>query len=557
MKPLKKKRVSSRMIDLSFIRDSNRPTVAKVRGFSMSKIIKPLLSFASLLFFLFLLSSQTAFAAVESSGVLNEVGERFLSESTKWGAIITKYASWLFWTLVTISMVWTFGFMALRKADIQEFFAELLKFIISVGFFWWLLINGPDIGMSIVNSLRKIGAEASGLTSLNPSTPIDIAFDIVAKAAKSYSMTSPIDNLSIFLISLAILACMAIVAANVLLALVTAYTLAYGGVFVLGFGGARWTTDIALNYFKSVLGIALKLMTMTLLVGIAVSIMDGFHASLAEKASMEELMIVFVVALVLVILINTIPNVVAGLVPGGGGAASAGSSFGAGAIIGAGATAVGMATSGAAMAGQALTQTGGAVSAIQAAMQAAGGGGGDLDTGIGSISGGSSGSDSDPVAAGDTPFAQAAGFGSDGSSGSDGGTGSSGADGGGGSAGSAGSDGSTDTSSGSDSLDSQIQGDANRVETAADSGGDVIGAADKGSRDGGGSGSGNYMSASDTPFAQAGGFAGAVKLAAGTAGELAKAAGSAAKSDFQQRVSETAGGKMAARIKANSEGNNE
>ena len=521
----------------------------------MSKIIKPLLSFASLLFFLFLLSSQTAFAAVESSGVLNEVGERFLSESTKWGAIITKYASWLFWTLVTISMVWTFGFMALRKADIQEFFAELLKFIISVGFFWWLLINGPDIGMSIVNSLRKIGAEASGLTSLNPSTPIDIAFDIVAKAAKSYSMTSPIDNLSIFLISLAILACMAIVAANVLLALVTAYTLAYGGVFVLGFGGARWTTDIALNYFKSVLGIALKLMTMTLLVGIAVSIMDGFHASLAEKASMEELMIVFVVALVLVILINTIPNVVAGLVPGGGGAASAGSSFGAGAIIGAGATAVGMATSGAAMAGQALmgaaTQTGGAVSAIQAAMQAAGGGGGDLDTGIGSISGGSSGSDSDPIAAGDTPFAQAAGLGADGSNGSDGGTGSSGADGSG-SAGSAGSDGSTDTSSGG--------GGGSDGSSGTDSGGsaDSGGSSDTSTGfDGGGSDSGEYRSASDTPFAQAGGFTGAVKLAAGTAGGLAKAVGSAAKSDFQQRVSETAGGKLAARIKAKSEGNNE
>ena len=361
------------------------------------------------LFFILLFSFQTAFAEVATDGVLNQVGERFLTESVKWGEIITGHATWLFWTLVAISMVWTFGFMALRKADIAEFFAEFIKFIIFVGFFWWLLLNGPEYAMSIINSLRKIGAEASGLNELNPSTPISIAFDILIKAGKSYSLTSPIDNLSIFLISLAILACMAIVAANILLALITAYVMADAGIFVLGFGGSKWTSDIAINYFRNVLGIALKIMTMTLLVGIAVSIMDGYHASLAAKASMDELMIVFTVALVLVILINTIPNLVAGLVPGGGGAASSGSSFGAGAIVGAGATAVGMATGGATMAAKAAMSGEAGISAIASAVKSLGAGASEsanMDTGLGSISGESGGAGS----ADDTPFAQAAGL---------------------------------------------------------------------------------------------------------------------------------------------------
>lgn len=372
---------------------------AKIRGFKM-KIFGRVF-----LFFILLFSFQTAFAEVATDGVLNQVGERFLTESAQWGVIITGHASWLFWTLVAISMVWTFGFMALRKADIAEFFAEFIKFIIFVGFFWWLLLNGPEFAMSIINSLRKVGAEASGLNELNPSTPISIAFDILIKAGKSYSLTSPIDNLSIFLISLAILACMAIVAANILLALITAYVLAYAGIFVLGFGGSKWTSDIAINYFRNVLGIALKIMTMTLLVGIAVSIMDGYHASLAAKASMDELMIIFTVALVLVILINTIPNIVAGLVPGGGGAASSGSSFGAGAIIGAGATVVGMATGGGAMAAKTVVGAEAGISAIQAAFKATQCGNTDMDSGLGSISG-----NGEAGTAGDTPFAQAAGF---------------------------------------------------------------------------------------------------------------------------------------------------
>lgn len=420
------------------------------------------------------LLSQSAFAAIERGGVLNEVSDRFLTASSTWAGTITQYASWLFWTLVVISMVWTFGMMALRKAEIGEFFAEFVRFTIFTGFFWWLLINGPNFAMDIVNSLRTIAAEASGLPrALNPSTPIDIAFDILAKAAKSYSVTSPIDNLSIFLTTLAILACMAVVAANVLLALITAWVLAYAGVFVLGFGGARWTSDIALNYFRNVMGIALKLMTITLLVGIAVSIIDGYHADLANKASMDELLVIFVVSLVLVILVNSIPNVIAGLIPGGGAAASAGSSFGAGAIVGAGMAAAGMATGGAALAAKATMSAAsgamGGASAIQAAFQKASasmGAGGDMPS-MGSVA--SSGGGGEAGTASSSPFAQAAGLGDSGSS-----------------------------SSG-------------------------------------------------------GGFARAAKLATGTASELAKGVGSQMKQGFQERVSETTGGKLAASIRESME----
>ncbi|HHX8512336.1 TPA: P-type conjugative transfer protein TrbL [Vibrio diabolicus] len=268
------------------------------------------------------LTSQTASAAIEPNGVLDEVAVRFMTASATWGTVITNYAAWLFWTLGTISLVWTGGTLILKQADIREFFAEFVRFILTFGFFLWLLRNGPDFATSIIDSLRMIGAQAGGLPrDLTPSEPISIAFDIIVKAGESYSITSPIDNLSIFLITLAILACMAVVAANVLLALVTAWILIYAGVFVLGFGGSRWTSDIAINYFKSVLGVALKLMTMTLLIGIAMSIMDGFYTDLSNDAPMRELLVIFVVSLVLVMLIHSVPNVVASLVPGGGASA--------------------------------------------------------------------------------------------------------------------------------------------------------------------------------------------------------------------------------------------
>ncbi len=424
-------------------------------------------------FLVILLTAKTATAAVQPDGVLDEVAARFLAASSTWGATITDYASWLFWTLVTISMVWTFGQMALRRADIGEFFAEFIKFTIFTGFFWWLLTNGPGFAMSIIDSMRTMGATAAGLPrELTPSEPISIAFDIIVKAGESYSITSPIDNLSIFFISLAILACLAVVAANVLLVLVTAWIMAYAGVFVLGFGGSRWTSDIAISYFRSVLGIGLKLLTMTLLSGVAVSVMDSYYADLSAGTEMRELLVVFVVAFVLALLMHSLPNLIAGLVPGGGAAASSGSSFSAGALIGAAVSAgAAVASGGAALGGAAVagaSNVAGGVSALQAAVEKAQGAmaeGATPDFGRGEsrTSGKSTGS-------GSSEFAQAAGF--------------------------AGASSSGDSSSGI----------GDRVSRAA-------------------------------------------SLAAGTASELAKGVGAKMAGKFQDRVSQTAGGRLATSIR--------
>lgn len=530
--------------------------------------------------------AEEAKQQLESSGVLNDVAKRFKEQASTWRPVIEAAATRLFWALATISMVWTFGMMALRKADIGEFFAEFVRFIMFTGFFWWLLTNattGMNLAGTMVTSLQSLGGQAGGLqdSKLGPSSILDLGFDLYNStviATSELGWREFATKLVMQLLALSVLVILAVIAINVLLVMVSAWILLYSGIFFLGFGGSKWTSDMAINYYKTVLGVAAQLMAMVLLVAIGKQFLEHYSSQISKNMASQELAVMLVIALILLFLINKVPSMISGIVTGSSiGAIGGAGNFGAGAAMGAAMTAGAAAMGGASMIGSAVsgavTGGAGAVSAVQAAMQAAAGGG-DLDTGLGSISSSGSGSDS-PVGAGDTPFAQAAGLGADGSSGSDGGTGSSGADGSGsagssGSDGSAGSDGGTDTSSGADGSSGSDGGgsadssDANSAgsdtSSAADSGG---GSADggtdtsSGADGGGGSGSGEYMSASDTPFAQAGGFTGAVKLAAGTVGELAKAVGSAAKSDFQQRVSETAGGKLAARIKAKSEGNNE
>ena len=52
--------------------------------------------------------------------------------------------------------------MAIKHADMGEFFAELCRFIMFTGLFFWLLTNGPEFANDIINSLRTVGGDAAG-----------------------------------------------------------------------------------------------------------------------------------------------------------------------------------------------------------------------------------------------------------------------------------------------------------------------------------------------------------------------------------------------------------
>ncbi len=83
---------------------------------------------------------------------------------------------------------------------------------------------------------------------------------------------------------------LAAVAVNMLLILVSAWILMYAGIFFLGFGGSRWTSDMAINYYRTVLGVAVQLMAMVLLVGIGTDLLSGFYAKMNKGTlNFEEL----------------------------------------------------------------------------------------------------------------------------------------------------------------------------------------------------------------------------------------------------------------------------
>ncbi|MDD5367274.1 MAG: P-type conjugative transfer protein TrbL [Gallionellaceae bacterium] len=498
--------------------------------------------------------STDASAQMNSSGLFDDVLNRYNAAASGWAGVITNAASWLFWLLVTISMVWTFGMMALRKADIGEFFAELVRFTIFTGFFWWLLTNGPNFASTIYASLRQIAGNATGLgQALSPSGIVDIGFAIFYKVMDQSSVWSPVDSMAGILMAVAILIVLALIGVNMLLLLASGWVLAYGGVFFLGFGGSRWTSDMAINYYKTVLGVAAQLMAMVLLVGIGKTFLDDYYARMSEGINLKEMGVMLIVCVILLALVNKIPALIAGVITGASVGGAGIGNFGAGAALGAaGMAAAAAATGGAALAAGAASAAGGA-SAVMAAFSKANenvssgsdvmsmlGGGGGGDSGGGGGGGGEAGTS--------TPLGQAAGFGGGGGDSGGGGSGggeSKGGDKGGDKAGSSskGGEGGGQKASGG--------GDAGGAKAGQGGGQQGQGAGQGGQQDAPGSTGPGMLASAASALGKAG------RVTADAGANLAKGVGAVAaakaagmRDSAMERIADTTGGKIAAAIKA-------
>ncbi|MFC7521491.1 P-type conjugative transfer protein TrbL [Xanthomonas populi] len=391
----------------------------------------------------FALFSTGASAELTNQGMLDQVVTELASKASSWKTVIMDAVTWLFWTLGTISLVWTGGKLVMKRADVGELFAEFVRFILFFGFYLWLLRNGPEIADAIIQSLQQLGSKATGISSVTPSGIVDVGFMIFQQHVKNSSLWSPVDTVIGAILSLGILLLLATIAVNMLLVLVSSWCLMYLGIFFLGFGGSRWTSDMAINYYKTVLGVGVNLLVMVALVGIGNDLLTGFYAKMGKGTlNFEEMGVMLVFCLALLLLINRVPPLISGIITSGGvGAAGGLGNFGAGAVVGAGMAAAGMAAQAVAAAASggaslAASAAGGAqavMAAASAAAQAADGGGGGMSNAGGGGESGGVGvgvAGGEPMAAasggGGSPMAQAAGDGESGGSGSSGGGSSSG-----------------------------------------------------------------------------------------------------------------------------------
>jgi P-type conjugative transfer protein TrbL len=269
---------------------------------------------------------STSVLAQDAHGQLvTSLVDLFAKGNTSWAAKIQAAAGQLFWSLALISVVWNFGALLLRRADISEFFFEILSFIFFTGLFYWFLTNtfigngnSDDLVNAIVNSFKQMAPDGVGDLRQSADNIVQIGLNIyyqVLKQSGSQNWTDG-DLLLVGITVLLVVIALSMVVAQIALVLIMAWMLAYGGIFLLGFGGARWTSLIAISYLKHVVAVGVALLALNLLVYFGRDILDQLSSGLTggDAVQYEQLADMLVVSLIMMVLAYKVPSLLYSLV---------------------------------------------------------------------------------------------------------------------------------------------------------------------------------------------------------------------------------------------------
>lgn len=324
--------------------------------------------------------------------ILDTVVSKYNVAAKGWEPVLRQAAKNLFYILCVISLVFTAGFGFLRGGmGLGDFFAEFLRFGITMGFFYWLLENGPVIAKAIIDSMTMLGQTASSTynVKLTPSDICTQGFGLIYDAISEFGKSDYATGVMVIVIALMIALVYAVIAAQMVVLLCSSWILIYGGVFYLGFGGGNWTSEIAKNYFKTILAQAMQVFTFCLLLGIGQAEIRNLTVGLrttksvtvanywwlfglggdttkvvqSETLTFTGMCVALVFAVILCILVSRVPGLVAGVINGssisamafGGVGGALGSARGAMSSATGMATGAGMMVASAAGAGMALS----------------------------------------------------------------------------------------------------------------------------------------------------------------------------------------------------------
>ena len=130
--------------------------------------------------------------AVDMHSVVDTLLSKYKSAGQTWAGTIHNAATNLFWLLATISLGWTCISMAIKQSDLVEIVAELCRFIMFTGFFFWLLLNGAGFANAIIMSLRQIGGDAAGTgQSIYPGDLITLGMQVYQQTLQHVNWLQP------------------------------------------------------------------------------------------------------------------------------------------------------------------------------------------------------------------------------------------------------------------------------------------------------------------------------------------------------------------------------
>ncbi|RZN16069.1 P-type conjugative transfer protein TrbL, partial [Bradyrhizobium sp. Leo121] len=263
----------------------------------------------------FLCAVDPAIAAADG-GVLTTVENQVVTAAKGWEKTVTDAAKSLFWILAGIEVGIAAVWLAIQAATIEAWFAELVRRIMFIGFFAFVLTEGPSFAKAVVDSLFQIGG---GSGSASPANVFNAGLTVASAMSQKISFGVFQDNALALSASLAMIVSViafSLVAAIFLAVLVEMYVGLLAGMIMLGLGGSSFTKDFAIRYLVYAFSVGMKLMSLVMIAKIGSDVLIGLAQDTSVGNQYQTALAIAGIAVVVFILAMYVPAIVQGVVQG-------------------------------------------------------------------------------------------------------------------------------------------------------------------------------------------------------------------------------------------------
>lgn len=246
-----------------------------------------------LIIFLVLLSSVSQGFAADMSIEATIDYAANVAKFTGSAETILTIARNLFMGLATLSLILGLIRMLLTgESNVGTVFAHIAKWLLYVGIFTWMmssLDSASFIPKIIVNSFVRIASTMGGNVDIAPD-------DILTSGIRIYGIIIERgwnagwgDFVGLTFIGILILVVIALTAGFIAIAIVEMHLVICGGAVLLGFGGFEYTRDIALSYIRYAISIGMKLIMISIVYSLAVTLIPSWADTFEGTTDMSQL----------------------------------------------------------------------------------------------------------------------------------------------------------------------------------------------------------------------------------------------------------------------------
>ncbi|MDA5241562.1 P-type conjugative transfer protein TrbL [Agrobacterium tumefaciens] len=256
-------------------------------------------------------------ALAQQGSVLTTLENSVVTAAKGWETTVMNAARSLFWILAGIEVGIAAVWLAINAASLDSWFAELVRRIMFIGLFAFILDQGPSFAKAVVDSLYQIGA---GGGSASPANIFDAGIRVATKMSEQAKFGLWEDNalaIAAVFAMVVVVVSFSLVAAIFVAVMVEMYVGLLAGMIMLGLGGSSFTKDFAVKYLVYAFSVGMKLMALVMIAKIGSDILLGLAE--APTATSEQFITTLAIAgisVVVFVIAMYVPPILQGVVQG-------------------------------------------------------------------------------------------------------------------------------------------------------------------------------------------------------------------------------------------------